>query len=101
MGRAARCGLADGADGEGRSDGDGEGVISGVGIAAGKRRGAVRKKNNGEGRNIAETFFSPLESFVEPRFNQKLSDLWDLCERTRINFLVGCYFNLFIWILIV
>ena len=44
MGRAARCGLADGADGEGRSDGDGEGVISGVGIAAGKRRGAVRKK---------------------------------------------------------
>ena len=44
MGRAARCGLADGADGEGRSDGDGEGVISGVGIAAGKRRGAVREK---------------------------------------------------------
>ena len=44
MRRAARCGLADGADGEGRSDGDGEGVISGVGIAAGKRRGAVRKK---------------------------------------------------------
>ena len=44
MRRAARCGLADGADGEGRSDGDGEGVISGVGIAAGKRSGAVRKK---------------------------------------------------------
>jgi len=43
-GRGERCGLADGADGEGRSDGDGEGVISGVGIAAGKRRGAVRKK---------------------------------------------------------
>ena len=50
MGRAARCGLADGADGEGRSDGDGEGVISGVGIAAGKRSGAVRKKI-GFGRN--------------------------------------------------
>ena len=56
-GRGERCGLADGADGEGRSDGDGEGVISGVGIAAGKRSGAVRKKNNREGRNIAETFF--------------------------------------------
>ena len=47
MGRAARCGLADGADGQGRSDGDGEGVISGVGIAAGKRGGAVRKKRPG------------------------------------------------------
>jgi len=69
MGWAARCGLADGADGEGRSDGDGEGVISGVGIA--ERCGA--KKNNGEGRNIAETFFLPLQSFVEPRFNQKIS----------------------------
>ena len=91
MGRAARCGLADGADGEGRSDGDGEGVISGVGIAAGKRRGAVRKKNNGEGRNIVETLFLPLESFVEPRFNQKLSDLWALCERVGVNFLVGDY----------
>ena len=53
MGWAARCGLADGADGEGRSDGDGEGVISGVGIAAGKRRGAVRKKMTGK----AETLF--------------------------------------------
>jgi len=66
MRRAARCGLADGADGEGRSDGDGEGVISGVGIAAGKRRrrrGAVRKKKAAEDRNIAETRFSPLGSF--------------------------------------
>ena len=72
MGRAARCGLADGADGEGRSDGDGEGVISGVGIAAGKRRGAVRKKKAAEGRNIAETLFSPLVSFRPAWFNQKI-----------------------------
>ena len=56
-GRGERCGLADGADGEGRSDGDGEGVISGVGIAAGKRRGAVRKKMTGK----AETLFFAAE----------------------------------------
>ena len=74
---------------------------SGVGIAAGKRRGAVRKKRRGRQKHRANIVFFQLESFVETRFNQKLSDLWTLCERARVNFLVGCYFNLFIWILIV
>jgi len=37
MGRAARCGLA---DGEGRSDRDGEGMISGVSIAVAARTAA-------------------------------------------------------------
>ena len=61
MGRAARCGLADGADGEGRSDGDGEGVISGVGIAAGKRRGAVRKKRRGRQKHRGNIVFAARE----------------------------------------
>ena len=61
MGRAARCGLADGADGEGRSDGDGEGVISGVGIAAGKRRGAVRKKRHGRQKHRGNIVFAARE----------------------------------------
>ena len=64
MGRAARCGLADGADGEGRSDGDGEGVISGVGIAAGKRSGAVRKKTSGEAETSRNRLFRRAGIFL-------------------------------------
>jgi hypothetical protein len=40
MGRAARCGLA---DGEGRSDRDGEGMISGVSIAVAARPGTEQR----------------------------------------------------------
>ena len=70
MGRAARFGLADGADGEGRSDGDGEGVISGVGIAAGKRRGAVRKKRRQRQKHRGNIVFAGKEfrrGRVQPR----------------------------------
>lgn len=38
------------------------------------RVGSTVKKNDGEGRNITKTLFLPLESLVEPGFNQKLSD---------------------------
>jgi len=71
MGRAARCGLADGADGEGRSDGDGEGMISGVGIAAGKRRGAVRKKRRGRQKHRANIVFFSAREFRRDKVQPK------------------------------
>ena len=43
-------------------------VVGGYGYACGE------KKKGGEGRNVAESLFLPLDGFVEPGFNQKNSD---------------------------
>jgi len=58
MGRAARCGLA---DGEGRSDRDGEGMISGVSIAVAARTAA------GYGAAVARTATGGREQGAVPR----------------------------------
>ena len=53
------------------------------------------KKKGGEGRNVAESLFLPLDGFVEPGSTKKISDLWALRERVGVTFLVGGIFNFF------
>ena len=53
------------------------------------------KKKSGEGRNVAESLFLPLDGFVELGSTKKISDLWALRERVGVTFLVGGIFNFF------
>jgi len=62
--------------------------VGGYGYACGE-------KKSGEGRNIMESLFLPLDGFVEPSSTKKISDLWALRERVGVTFLVGGIFNFF------
>jgi len=64
-------------------------MVGGYGYACGE------KKKGGEGRNVAESLFLPLDGFVEPGSTKKNSDLWTLCERVGVKFFVEGNFNCF------
>ena len=62
--------------------------VGGYGYALGEKKG-------GEGRNVAESLFLPLDGFVEAGSTKKFSDLWALRERVGVIFLVEDIFNFF------
>jgi len=66
--------------------------VGGYGYALGEKKG-------GEGRNVAESLFLALDGFVEPGSTKKNSDLWALCERVGVTFLVGGKKNSDLWAL--